>query len=176
MKRNYYKSYGFTLIELLVVIAIIGILSSIVLASLSGARESAQVTRMASDLQQIETAMIMWMQSTGRTEWPDLGATSVKNISSTTNLSKNITSIPKPPIGTTEYRYYRANSTFNCSDGDPVHYGVTLYVDGVEQSIAQKLDSIIDKAGSTDLDCGKFRWRTTADGRIQYSLSTDFTF
>jgi len=51
------KSAGFTLIELLVVIAIISLLSSAVLASLSGARESARDTRRKQDMRQIERAL-----------------------------------------------------------------------------------------------------------------------
>ena len=54
------NSKGFTLIELLVVIAIIGLLSSVVLASLSAAREGARDARRLSDMNQIQTALELY--------------------------------------------------------------------------------------------------------------------
>lgn len=52
------RSRGFTLIELLVVIAIIGLLASIILASLNTAQQKGRDARRVSDLQEIGQAMV----------------------------------------------------------------------------------------------------------------------
>lgn len=57
---------GFTLIELLVVIAIIGILASVILASLNAARSKARDARRLSDLNQMQTALEMYYDSNGK--------------------------------------------------------------------------------------------------------------
>ena len=57
------KSRGFTLIELLVVIAIIGLLSSVVLASLNEARQKARDARRIADLKQMQVALELYYTS-----------------------------------------------------------------------------------------------------------------
>lgn len=57
------KNKGFTLIELLVVIAIIGILSSVVLASLNSARVKGRDAKRISDLSQIKLALELYFDS-----------------------------------------------------------------------------------------------------------------
>ncbi len=59
------KNKGFTLIELLVVIAIIGLLSSIVLTSLSTARTKGRDARRIASFKQIQNALELYYQDNG---------------------------------------------------------------------------------------------------------------
>lgn len=88
---------AFTLIELLVVIALIGILSSVVLAALSGARESARETAAQSDLNSIHTAVQMMLNDIGAGPGGCNGATEG-------NIAGNLDSVDaglvsKPSVG-----------------------------------------------------------------------------
>ncbi len=62
---NARKDSGFTLIELLVVIAIIGLLASIILASLNSARAKGRDARRIADLKDIQTALELEYSSAG---------------------------------------------------------------------------------------------------------------
>lgn len=86
---------GFTLIELLVVIAIIGLLSSIVLVGLNGARNKAKMTKVLSTMQSIKsladicitgggTLVIPASGGTGGTAICSDGSGTLPNISDTT--------------------------------------------------------------------------------------------
>lgn len=72
---SYFKkhTHGFTLIELLVVIAIIGILASVVLASLNDAREQAKYTKAIQDIKAIQTNLALYFNDTHSVP-PDCGA------------------------------------------------------------------------------------------------------
>lgn len=101
------KEKGFTLIELLVVVAIIGLLASVVLASLSTAREKARDAERISDMGQMKTALELYYGSCG--QYPNatsgyLDGTESDGCSGTTTLDDFINP-PSAPNGSDEYVY-----------------------------------------------------------------------
>ncbi|OGG79429.1 hypothetical protein A3A39_00525 [Candidatus Kaiserbacteria bacterium RIFCSPLOWO2_01_FULL_54_13] len=93
---------GFTLIELLVVIAIIGILSSVVLASLNSARKKGRDARRVADLKQLQLALELYYDANPTTGYP----AAVSSLAPT-----YISVVPTDPSGgTNAYGYIQTGS------------------------------------------------------------------
>ncbi len=88
------RKSGFTLIELLVVIAIIGVLASVVLASLNSARKKSRDARRVADIKQVQLALELYFDSKG--SYPDLTSKLVPDF---------IPATPADPVGQIEYPY-----------------------------------------------------------------------
>lgn len=105
---------GFTLIELLVVIAIIGILSSVVVASLNGARKKARDARRVDDVKQLQLALDLYFDSSaGNGKYP----TNLAALESGGFIPK----VPTPPAGTDAAYLYAPLSSCTA-----YHLGITL--------------------------------------------------
>jgi prepilin-type N-terminal cleavage/methylation domain-containing protein len=101
-KRNHAcaSSKGFTLIELLVVISIIGLLASIVLASLNSARAKGRYAQMVADMDQIRLAVELDADNRGGVYPPDGSACAPPSFAGGT-----IPVWPKPPCPGWGYDY-----------------------------------------------------------------------
>jgi len=119
------RNRGFTLIELLVVIAIIGILASVVLASLNSARQKSRDSRRVADIKQIQLALELYFDGVSPNAYPTtLAALSTGNY---------IATVPKDPLSgdgatcrNTDYCYAYSGAT------NPTYYhlGANLEDDG----------------------------------------------
>ena len=116
MKRRNGLRAGFTLIELLVVIAIIGILSSVVVASLNSARKKARDARRVDDVKQLQLALELYFDSnTGNGKYP-------KNLTAL-ELGGFIPKVPAPPSGVAGETAYKYAPLASCST---YHLGTVL--------------------------------------------------
>lgn len=143
---------GFTLIELLVVIAIIGILASIVLASLNSARRKSRDSRRVADLGQVRLALELFFDGhraypNGST-WGTLSGSGAESLTAatctaTTGGQACIGSVPNDPInsGSNVYSYTNIGTT------DYVMKAV------LEENNATLLANDVDVSGSASVDC-----------------------
>ncbi|MFH0803691.1 MAG: type II secretion system protein GspG [Candidatus Tagabacteria bacterium] len=134
MNERVKNKNGFTLIELLVVIAIIGLLSSVVLASVNTARQKAYYARAQADLDQIRKAMRMYEIDVGelpprgdscpaccypncQTAWDAVMNALLVNDGSRWSGPYLRTAIPKDPWGH-HYSYDDNACNSNCGDSN----------------------------------------------------------
>ena len=136
---------GFTLIELLVVIAIIGILASVVLASLNSARKKSRDARRLADVKQLQVALELYYDANSG-DYPGLlsaliGATACGSISC-------ISVVPKPPSGSGQTDYAYSSFGASATDCSNYHLGAVM-----EENTNPALSSDADAAASTQTTC-----------------------
>ena len=109
---------GFTLIELLVVIAIIGILSSVVLASLNSARKKGRDARRIADIKQLQLALELYYDANG--SYPAV-------ISTATVVTPGyISVVPTDPSNNVEYAYMPYAATGSATTCSGYHIGTSV--------------------------------------------------
>lgn len=177
------NSRGFTLIELLVVIAIIGLLSSVVLASVQSARNKANIARTIDQVREIEKAFYLIYDSYGC--YPlELGADpqinrcpiiiNVNNPSLKYIFDNNLigfknyfNAAPVFPYGGSQYFYDNDGGSGEptlCENGNPFD-GVGIFVAyDPSTGIAQALEKAFDNTSDAEMDTNKAK----NCGRIQY--------
>jgi prepilin-type N-terminal cleavage/methylation domain-containing protein len=158
---------GFTLIELLVVIAIIGVLATIIIASVIEAKKRAEFAQVISQFSQIEKAFLLSYYDEDRTKWwteDELGLGGNPTL-------EEIIAIESGPLSTfsdyfpnklinilsgTQYEYdYDDDTSTNCSNGSK-HKGVNLLITNVDNDLRRKIDKYID--GDYTPYCGKITY------------------
>jgi len=110
---------GFTLIELLVVIAIIGVLTGIILVSLSGSKARARDAQRVSDLAQLQLALELFYDRCNQYPFGLSTSSGGLGCPSGITLGSYISIIPTPPAGAGQNSYDYGPDVVN---GKPVSY------------------------------------------------------
>ena len=150
LSRHGEAKAGFTLIELLVVIAIIGILSSVVLASLNSARKKGRDARRVADIKQIQLALELYYDANSRYPTAAEYYSAGPPVTSSLVTGGFISAVPMDPLLLTSYSYAALGAT-TCTS---YHLGATLETTG-HSALSADIDAAagtVCTGGGTDFD------------------------
>ena len=147
-------SKGFTIVELLIVIAIIGLLTGIVMTSLTPAKSKARDAKRISDLGNVQAALELYFDrckqypiSTGG--WLDLNT--ANGCPANVKLGTYITTLPTNTTGAVPYDY--ATNLDWDSNGTSIDYALGVSLENYNEVLKDDLDTIPD--GASDVyGCG----------------------
>ncbi len=180
------KNRGFTLIELLVVISIIGLLSSVVIASLNNARSKGKDSKRMSDVVQLQRALEIyydtyetypvssWVssgQSTWNTSANPLYALVTNNILSSLPVDpkNDFTGASNVPANQYAYTYFSTNYPTTPS-GSGKWYMISFNLENaqkIEQSDGAYTCSTTNPTAGTYNEAGQFHFgNNTTDHRV----------
>ncbi|TAN33016.1 prepilin-type N-terminal cleavage/methylation domain-containing protein [Patescibacteria group bacterium] len=141
------QSKGFSLIELLVVVAIIGLLATLAVVALNGARIKARDGKRLSDLKQIQTALELYQDENnsypagasaalGGTNYACLNASGFAAVGCANALMGRVPTDPKNS-GVYVYTYNAASSTYSVTANlegtmEGLSGGITLVPGGIQ--------------------------------------------
>jgi prepilin-type N-terminal cleavage/methylation domain-containing protein len=151
MKAMHPREKGFTLIELLVVIAIIGVLSSVVLASMNGARKKSRDARRKQDIKSFQVALELIYDASSPNAYPATVSGTEVVMSSTQISSTYMSRVAKDPSApaspaATDRQYWYASTGSSYCIGAVMENVMPAIIDGCsgtpQTDVTDGLDAI----------------------------------
>jgi prepilin-type N-terminal cleavage/methylation domain-containing protein len=178
-----FKKLGFTLVELLVVVSVIGVLSVIVISTLSSAKTKSKTAKLVMQFQQIEKAFIFTYLDENRNTWwreSELG------LGANPTLKKIIKKETGPLSGfsnyfpheklideltDSQYRYdHDEDEEADCGGGTSNWAkGVNIAVTGISLKQKKAIDRYID--GEENFKCGKITYGNYEGGSLYWRIT-----
>lgn len=162
---------GFTLVELLVVVSIIGILSTIIIGSLGGAKSSARDAKRISDIKNIQIALAEYYND--NSHYPCQIYANGAGPSCAPNFFQSVymSATPVDPKNNSQYAYAALNSGAggtNCAGAggtanvSSYHLGAALETANVSFTVNDKDEKVSDESAYTACSTGVAKFNGNA--------------